>query len=159
MDEETGWERGVSCEWSFRLVAELDSSSHTPPLPLFLSNTKIKARVHCGPGTQSPKYSWLKSGPGRRGLGTRGVGSCQTTGSYLKLGFPTGRLLSLPPPSCRVSFQDGKQSIPGWGEPGSFAASAAPATNGFAQKATVKETYSVTLWGLPGCSPPCLPPS
>ena len=114
MDEEAGWERGVSCAWSFRLVAELDSSSHTPPLPLFLSNTKIKARVRCGPGTQSPKYSWLKSGPGRRGLGTRGVGSCQTTGSYLKLGFPTGRLLSLPPPSCRVSFEDGKQSIPGW---------------------------------------------
>ena len=83
-------------------------------IPHALSNTKINARVRCGPGTQSPKYSWLKSGPGRRGLGTRGVGSCQTTGSYLKLGFPTGRLLSLPPPSCRVSFEDGKQSIPGW---------------------------------------------
>ena len=113
MDEEPGWERGVSSAWSFRLVAELDSSSHTPPLPLFLSNTKIKAQVRCGPGAQSSKYSWLKSGQGRRGLGTRGVGSCQTTGSYLKLGFPTGLLLSLPPPSCRVSFEDGNKASQG----------------------------------------------
>lgn len=86
---------------------------HLPHPPLVSLKYQDQSPRSLWMGVQSSKYSRLKSGPGRRELDTRGVGSCQTAGSYLKLGFPTGRLLSLPPPFCRVSFEDGKQSIPG----------------------------------------------
>lgn len=99
---------------AFRLPAELDSS-HTLPLPLFLSNTKLKAQARCGLGAHSSKYFGATSGPWREGAGHqrgRELPDCWFTPEHWV--FPTGRLLSSPPPSCGVAFEGEKQSIPGW---------------------------------------------
>lgn len=53
------------------LVAELDSSSHPAPLPLFLSNTMIKTQA-CHGRELTPRTLGQQRDSGRRGLGTRG---------------------------------------------------------------------------------------